>query len=336
MCQFGRMLTVVNTYFCAPINNMKFYCLIFCLFSAVLLNAQDIPIIRLPNEVFRNIKKEKDPLDSIEWRWKRGGVNNLHISQGSLSNWAAGGDNFSLSINNYFNYFLFYKNGKHSWDSNLDLYFGLLQSTSLGARKNDDRIDVLSKYGYNFDGFWYVSGLFNFRSQFFDGYTFSGQTATFASTLLSPAYVIVSAGLDYKPNNELSVFISPLTSRSVIIMNNYLADKGLYGVPAGKHFTSEVGFFSSTKYNKMFGKNISYRGRVDLFSNYASKPGNIDMFMTNVISFKITKYLSANYNLDLIYDDDVKLFGDTKDSPALQIKSLLGIGLTLKLDPVVL
>jgi len=57
--------------------------------------------------------------------------------------------------------------------------------------------------------------------------------------------------------------------------------------------------------------------------------------MTNSFSFKVNSYLSATCNLDLIYDDDVKLFGDDKSSPALQIKSLIGIGFLMRFAPVI-
>jgi len=50
------------------------------------------------------------------------------------------------------------------------------------------------------------------------------------------------------------------------------------------------------------------------------------LFMTNQIAFKINKYFSATYSLDMIYDDNVRLFGQNHTSPALQTKSLIGIG----------
>jgi hypothetical protein len=65
---------------------------------------------------------------------------------------------------------------------------------------------------------------------------------------------------------------------------------------------------------------------MDLFSNYNLDPQNVDLFMTNQLAFKINKYFSATYSLDLIYDDNVRLFGLKNTSPALQTKSLIGIG----------
>ena len=286
---------------------------------------------KIRNESARTIRKDAD---TANWRWKRGGIFNANLSQGSLSNWAAGGDNFSLSVNSYFNYFLYYKKGRQNWDNNFDMNLGYVQTTSLGSRKNDDRFDILSKYGYKIDstGKWFMSALFNFRSQYFDGYTFSNNIANFASSFLSPAYVFVSAGFDSKTSDKLSIFLSPLTARWTIVANNKLAAQGKYGVPKGQNVMQDIGLFATINHNNVIARNINYRGRLDLFSNYSNKPENIDVFMTNFFSFKINKYFSANYNLDLIYDDDVRLFGENKNSPGMQIKSMMGIGYTRPLN----
>ncbi len=288
-------------------------------------NAQDIVVNKLRSETSRTIKKEAD---TTHWNWKRGGLMSFNLAQGSLSNWAAGGDNFSMTVNGYFNYFFYYKKDRHSWDNNMDVNMGYVQSTSLGSRKNDDRFDFLSKYGYKVDttGKWYLSTLFNFRSQFFDGYTYSNNIPDFSSSFLSPAYVILSVGFDYKPTDKLSMFISPLTSRSTIITNSVLAQKGIYGIPAGQHSINEIGAFATINYSNLIAKNVTYKGRLDLFSNYASNPQNVDLFMTNLFSFKINRYFSATYSLDMIYDDNIRLFGPNHTSPGLQTKSLIGIG----------
>ena len=62
----------------------------------------------------------------------------------------------------------------------------------------------------------------------------------------------------------------------------------------------------------------------------AAVPGAIDYFMTNVLLLKVSKLITASWNVDLIYDDDVRLFGNDNKSPAVQLKSLVGIGLQAK------
>ena len=296
------------------------------------IQAQNITINKLRSETARTIKKDAD---TTKWTWKRGGLLSCNISQGSLSNWAAGGDNFSLSVGSYVNYYMYYKKDKQSWDNNVDFNLGYIQSSSLGGRKNDDRIDMLSKFGYKIDSaHWYLSGLFNFRTQMFDGYTYAGAVPDFSSSFLSPAYITLSAGFDYKPTDKFSAFASPLTARWVIIANNKIAAKGLYGVDSGKHVVSELGAYITLNYNNTFNKSITYKARLDLFSNYLHNPQDIDFYMTNLVSFKINKFFSATYSLDMIYDDNVRLFGPNQHSPGLQLKSLVGIGFLMPIKPV--
>jgi hypothetical protein len=289
--------------------------------------AQDATIRKLRLESERMIKKEADTSKRL---WRKGGLYGINISQGSLSNWAAGGDNFSLSVNSMLNLFAFYKKGKSSWDNTFDFNLGYVNTTSLGSRKNDDRFDLLSKYGYALNPKLNVAGLFNFRSQFFRGYIFPNNVKTFASTFLAPAYMLFSAGLDVKPNADLSIYFSPMTARWVIVRDTALANRGLYGVEPGKRSALEFGGFATINYLKALNKFITYKGRLDLFSNYRHNPENIDVFMSNVLNAKLGKLLSMTWSVDLIYDDDVRLFGPGKNAPATQLKSLVGLGFMIK------
>jgi hypothetical protein len=307
---------------------MKRILLLFVIAVYFSANAQDETVKKLKKESGKAIKK--DVGDTSDKLWKSGGLFNLNLSQGSLSNWAAGGDKFSLSLNSILSVYAFYKRDKHSWDNTLDINFGYLRSTSLGNRKNDDRFDLLSKYGYAIADKWDLSGLFNFRTQIANGYTYSDTSRTFSSSFLSPAYVLLSLGLDYKPAESFSVFISPVTARWVIVTDDSLSAKGLYGVIPGKKTKSELGAFLSAQFLKDLSKTLNYKARLDLFSNYKHNPENVDVFMSNLFSVKLSKILSATWNVDLIYDDDVRLFGSDDKSPAWQIKSLVGVGLLAK------
>lgn len=294
------------------------------------LLAQDETVKSIKDETGkRNIQNKST--DTSSKNWKKGGLISINLAQGSLSNWAAGGDKFSMSVNMYLNAHAYYKKGKNSWDNNLDFYLGYVNTTSLGSRKNDDRIDLTSKYGYALNSRLNLSTLFNFRTQFYNGYDYSNNTKKLTSTFMAPAYLLLSIGLDYKPTPDLSIFFSPLSSRWVVVRDNYLSSLGLYGVKAGKKSANEIGAFASINYSKNLNKIVSYKGKLDLFSNYKNKTQNIDIFMTNLFSAKLSKILSATWSLDLIYDDDVKLFGNNKNAPALQLKSLFGVGLMVKL-----
>lgn len=309
---------------------MKRFLLLIIFITPVLVIAQDRTVRSLQTESNKSVKKDIIAGDTTQKVWKSGGIYSINIGQGSLSNWAAGGDEFSFSVNTVLNLFAFYKKEKHSWDNSLDLNLGYINTTSLGSRKNDDRFDVLSKYGYAVGPKWNISTLFNFRTQFFKGYNYADNVKTFTSEFLSPAYLLFSLGMDYKPNKDLSIFISPLTSRTVIVRNDTLSAKGSYGVNPDNNSISEFGAFASINYLKPINKTITYKSRLDLFSNYKNNPQNIDLFMTNIFSAKLGKTLAFNWSLDFIYDDDVRLFGPNKTSAALQVKSIIGIGVMLK------
>ncbi len=290
--------------------------------------SQDATVKKLRIEAERAIKKEAD---TSKKTWRKGGIYGINISQGSLSNWAAGGDNFSLSVNSLLSLFAFYKKEKSSWDNTFDLNLGYVNTTSLGSRKNDDRFDFLSKLGHALNPKLNLATLFNMRSQIFRGYIYPSDTVkTYSSNFMAPGYVLVSLGLDYKPTKNLSVYFSPATARWVIVRDTVLANKGLYGVEPGKTSALEFGGFATINYLKEFNKFITYKGRLDLFSNYRHNPENIDLFMSNTLNAKLGKVFAVSWSVDIIYDDDVRLFGPYKNSPATQLKSLVGIGLQVR------
>lgn len=307
---------------------MKIIATILLATLSLCASAQDQSVKALQADANKSVKK--DAADTSTKNWKKGGLYSLNVSQASLTNWAAGGDEFSLAVNSLLSMYAFYKKDKHSWDNTFDFNLGYVKSTSIGGRKNDDRFDLLSKYGYALTSKLNLAGLVNLRSQFFKGYTFDNNVKSLSSNFLAPGYLLVSAGLDYKPNKELSIFISPLTARWVIVRDTALSNKGAYGVTPGKKSNLEIGAFASINYMKEISKNITYKARLDLFSNYRRNPQNVDLFMSNILNVKLSKVLSATWGVDLIYDDDVKLFGPNRTSPALQIKSLVGIGLLVK------
>lgn len=307
---------------------MKKIVLFLFLITTIAVNAQDESVKALKSDADKKIKK--DDTDTSSKNWKKGGIYSLNISQGSLNNWAAGGDNFSLSINSLLSLYAFYKKDKLSWDNTFDFNLGYVNTTSLGSRKNDDRFDLLSKYGYALNSKLNLAGLFNLRSQFFKGFTFDNNVKTFSSDFMAPGYLLLSAGLDYKPTQNLSIFISPVTARWVIVRDTALSNKGAYGVAPGKQSNLEFGAFATINYMKELSKNITYKGRLDLFSNYRRNPQNIDLFMSNTLNAKISKVISATWGVDLIYDDDVRLFGPNNTAPGLQVKSIVGIGLLVK------
>ncbi len=302
-----------------------------CILFVTAIFAQDKTVQELRDEASKSITK--DLKDTIPKVWKVGGLFNLNFNQAALSNWSAGGDNSAISLSTLLSAHAFYLKGKHSWDNTLDIAYGFINTTSLGTRKSDDRYDLLSKYGYDIGKKWYISGLFDFRSQFSKGYAYpTNLPKQVTSDFLAPAYILLSPGLNYKPNDEFSFFISPATARWVIVKNDSLASVAAFGVDSGKNSRFEFGAFASISYNKKISPSAVYTGRLDLFSNYLHNPQNISLYWTNILAVKVTKVISMSLTLNMIYDNDIKTVksdGST-GGPKPQIQELFGIGIAYK------
>lgn len=282
------------------------------------LTAQDDVVKEMQSASQKPVKtSEKDG-------WTKAGIFALNINQGALSNWAGGGEQNTLGINTLLNYNINYRNGKNTWDNNIDIALGFQNATSFSKfRKTDDRIDLTTKYGRQLSKSWYAGFLINFNTQVIEGYNYTVDTNTKISNLLTPGKLLFSPGVDFKPNKEFSLFISPATARWVFKSDKDFLAINKFGVDSSKTSNMEFGAYLTAKYNKAISKWATYTGRLDLFSNYKRNPKNVDILFTNLISLKFNDWLATNLSLDIIYDDDIL--------KKTQLKEIIGIGLTIKL-----
>jgi hypothetical protein len=268
--------------------------------------------------------------------WRKGGMVALNFSQVSLTNWAAGGQN-SIAGNALVNYFSNFKKGRVAWDNYINLGYGLLVQGKKGSvLKSDDNIDIGSKYGLAASKNWYYSALANFRSQFAPGYSYPNDSVVI-SRFLAPAYLTFALGMDYKPSNSFSLFLSPLSSRFLFVTDKRLSDAGAFGVDPGEKMRTELGALLKATYNKEMSSVVSMVSTLDLYSNYLRNPGKIDVNWQMLVGMKISRFFSASISTQLLYDYDTKLTfykddGITVDhvGPGIQFKEVLGIGFSYR------
>jgi hypothetical protein len=295
--------------------------------------------------------KKAPKKDTVIPNWKKGGAVGFNFTQASFTNWAAGGIN-SISGQFLFNTYANYKKGMTTWDNILDISYGLTkQGTSESVRKADDKIDITSKYGqYAFKKVWYYSLLANFKTQFQPGYTYQGDTArTLISDFMSPGYLVLAVGLDYKPTDKFSIFTAPATAKYTFVYNQTLADAGAFGVEKavydtagvrlvkGRNVRQEFGGYFKMQYRGDVMKNVNMLAKLELFSNYLKNPQNIDVNAEVVVSMKVNKFISANLSMQAIYDHDINVAVDNNSDgvtdgfgPRLQFRQVLGVGLVAK------
>ncbi len=293
--------------------------------------------------------KMKETLKDTAKLWTKGGVITLTGQQVSLTNWAAGGQN-SISGGGLINLFSGYKKNKTVWDNNLDLAYGVVkQGDNKNWWKNDDRIQLTSKYGRQAYKSFYYSALLDFKTQFAPGYNFPNDSIKI-SDFLAPAYGLAAVGMDYKPSNDFSVFFAPLTGKFTIVNNDTLAKYGSFGVQKEerdpltnviiKHYLKhreEFGGYLKMQFKRTVMENVTFSTVLELFSNYMHNPGNIDVNWTTLTSMKVNKYITATLSTHLIYDDDVKISADKNNDkipdfngPRVQFKQVFGVGFSYK------
>ncbi len=267
--------------------------------------------------------------------WHTGGIFSLNLAQSSFTHWAGGGQN-SVALNGLVSLTANYMKGKSAWDNDLTIGYGKMQQkgSDLGWVKTDDRIDLQSKYGRKASEKWYFSGLMSFRTQMAPGYNYPN-TVNKISDLFSPSYLLFSLGMDYKPNPDFSVFLSPLTSKNTFVLADDI-DPIAFGIDPGKKFRSELGAYANIAFKKdEIVKNVNFLTKLDLFSNYLHNPQNIDVSWENLLVLKVNKFISATVNTLLIYDDDILVkVGGTDAVPIkgkrAQFKEVIGVGFTYK------
>lgn len=279
--------------------------------------------------------------------WKTGGVFSLNLSQVALSNWLAGGQN-SSSANSLFNMFINYKKNSFTWDNNIDLGYGMLKQNQQNFVKTDDHIDISSKIGKSAFKRWYYSTLLNFKTQFSAGYNYPNDTVRI-SDFMAPGYGLLALGLDFKPNDDFTVLVAPVTAKFTVVGAQSLANAGAFGVdPAvfddagnmvrpGDNLRTEAGGYVKIALKKRLMENVSVQVKTDLFSNYLKEPENIDVASELLVSLKVNKYISATILCNLIYDDDVRIPVDDNDDgvidregPRTQFKEVLAVGFSYK------
>lgn len=288
--------------------------------------------------------------------WKRSGFFGVNGNSTWLSNWQGGG-NDNVSVTSIFNFEAVYKKDKHEWTNKLDAQYGIIKlGDAKKFRKNIDQLFALSKYNINaFNKYWFYTAQGDFRTQFAPGYNYNGDSIVGRATsdLTTPAYIQLALGLDYKPTDYFSVTFAPVAGKITTVNRQYLADDGAFGVEKavrdtmgriitpGKKVRYEFGGRLVIKFKKDIFKNVNLDSYLDLFSNYANNPQNVDVVFNNLLTIKLNKYFTANVICNMIYDDDIIVKYDwDKDGkfdkpedftgPRLQVLTTVGIGFGYK------
>jgi hypothetical protein len=273
--------------------------------------------------------KQVDPLP-----WKLFGNGTVGFTQTALSNWAKGGES-SLSMLLIEKYIANYSKKKLKWESMAEFRLGIFKSQMRGLEKNDDKLEFQSRVGYAASKNWYYSGETNFRTQLAKGYKYPDKDNPI-SMFMAPAYLTTSLGMDYKPNKNFSLFLSPFTSKITFVNDTALIDPTHYGLNPGKRRLWEPGAIVKMNWHCAILENIVYDTRAEIFNNYRYpfQKFNVDWEQTLVL--QVSRRISTRINTQLVYDYNVKFPIKDADGKVIdqeakwQFKELFTVGFNYK------
>jgi hypothetical protein len=287
--------------------------------------------------------------------WSNSVMTQLNFIQNCYSSWAKGGYN-NVSFSAYIDANANYKKDNISWANRLQLDYGFLYSEDKPImQKNKDRMLFESTFGYKATEHLNYSAKFTFLNQFSNGYVYAtpateeGEEPSkqdwkdarlLKSGFFSPATVTLGLGIDWNPNNWLTVNFAPITGGFTIVTKEalrptysmklkHLSDEEqadydyLYsqtydntvakGEAIGKYYKAarfEFGAQLTASAKLKINDNFEADTQLILFSNYLDDPQNIRINWDNRFSWKVAKYFSLNITTNLIYDDTVLIVED--------------------------
>jgi len=298
---------------------------------------------------------EKDTIDNFSLHHKLEGNFGITLNQLAITHWAAGGEsNGSGKVTSN----ITYKYNRKLFNYVLNGIFAYGMSNYTKDRryeKSEDRCEISMTMSNNNSKNLTFTSIASLKTQFTDGYSYPNDSIPI-SGFFAPAYLNISAGYNYKVEDYLSIYISPIAGKMTFVTDQRLADLGSYGVEAGywnvfngdstwvkgKNMLSELGINVLIKYKQNFKNNISIFSTLNLYNNYMdpnkANRWNIDVDWETGLKFTINKQISAIINIHLIYDDNIRFAVTevvdgteiTKQIPILQFKESLGISFLYK------
>ena len=295
-----------------------------------------------------------DSLDNkteiLKSNWNNFNKASLDISEVAFINWNAGGSN-SISGLLGLEFQRNFQRDHMKWENSARVRFGVNKQQSQEMRKTDDLVEINSTFGFRKDTIsnWYYSANFNFKTQFTNGYNYSKSDSIPISRFMAPAYVFLGVGTVYGEQIEsFSAYLSPLTLKSTLVLDQTLADAGAFGVKRavfdddgnrtskGRQIRKELGILLTGSYNKKLMENISVKSFMSLYTDYINDFGNVDIDWRVDFNFTVNSFVRATLGSHLKYDNDIKIVNDDSESEENELlgakaqwKQLLGIGVVV-------
>lgn len=262
--------------------------------------------------------QEEAKKEEPKFGWENKFIGTLNLAQTAFSNWTQGGENswnWQLNLNGKF----LNKQEKFDWANTIKILYGQAKIGSDELKKTDDELFLETVFTYKI---WnainpYIAA--TALTQFTPGYDYTTDPKTKISDFLDPGYFREGIGLDYKPSEKFKTRFGVAFKQTVadVFATRWSDDPETEDTV--EKIRNEVGAESVTDYSVNVSELIVYVTKLEIFSNLEGFD-EIDVRWDNLFSAKVADYLSVSFNLNLIYDKDISL--------KRQLKQSLAVGLT--------
>ena len=298
---------------------------------------------------FRSLEKNISSLSSVgksyevETPWVIGGDGNVGFSQTYLSKYWKKGGQSALSSLIVLKGFSNYRraDGHIKWDNSGEFRNGWIRpgGKEEQLQKNDDKFEITSRFGVSASKKWYYSGEFNFETQFFKGYRYPRNNGDLPiSAFLGPSRMYFKVGMEYKPNKDFSLLLSPFTVKNVYVRDTALIDQTKFGIDINRKSFWEPGLNADLFFRKSVTKDITYETKYKMFVNYQEPFKKLDINWENNFVMKLNEFVNMRFLIHMIYDSNVlfPIYDENEvkigEKAKLQLKEFFSIGFTYKIN----
>lgn len=265
-----------------------------------------------------NIGLKKESVKKRSWSYYTS--YNLTLSQAAIKNWVGGGQN-SFSILFKFAGYANYNKNRLSIENYLKYNLGMVLYEGTSPRKSDDYFEINTKLGYNAAKKWFYTLQLNIQTQLFNSYKYNNDKTTLVANFLSPTYIVPSAGMNYKPNNRISLLIAPASGKMTYVRDIQKIPPTNFGVKENKHIKSSMGM--NINYNhksKRLWDFLDITSNFEAFIYYNVKDYDFPVYANwkGTFKFNINNFMNATLYMETKYDEN--------SSKKIQFKENLGIG----------
>ncbi len=252
--------------------------------------------------------------------WKRSANGEFSLSQIYFDNWAQGGvDAFNWGIHLDGDFTL--ERPHDSWESKGKAEYGQSQLDGLSSRASADELDLETIYTRKI-GVWVnpfaASAL---QSQFAPGYLYNdtNMTRQRIAGIFDPTYITQTLGMGRNWQNALKLRLGGTLKETFSAARYGYADDP--STPQIETYKIEPGVSLNVAAKQGLMENILLKTALDVFVNFKGVDAIYGRWQ-NQVTAKVNKYISADFDYEMLYDKTLSLSRQIKESLAISVSFL--------------